>query len=177
MSVSNEGKYLKEAAALEKLVMPLEIHKTVDSSMVQNRNPMKVPDNNPFKKMKCDEIQLDQVESMTEQVSVAIDVENFDVLCVTPYSSTPLEVLDKSSRKRRLSDICSDQTAEQVSGITEVEDPDILCINLESQESVNSKPIKATDGKRRGKTEKSKKSNCKSSENKKSSILNFFSRV
>ncbi|XP_050258721.1 exonuclease 1 isoform X1 [Quercus robur] len=176
MSVSNEGKYLKEAAALEKLVMPLEIHKTVDSSMVQNRNPMKVPDNNPFKKMKCDEIQLDQVESMTEQVSVAIDVENFDVLCVTPYSSTPLEVFDKSSRKRRLSDICSDQTAEQVSGITEVEDPDILCINLESQESVNSKPIKATDGKRRGKTEKSKKSNCKSSENK-NSILNFFSRV
>ncbi|XP_065634834.1 exonuclease 1 [Quercus suber] len=177
MSVSNEGKYLKEAAALEKLVMPLEIHKTVDSSMVQNRNPMKVPDNNPFKKMKFDEIQLDQIESMTEQVSVTIDVENFDVLCVTPYSSTPLEVLDKSSRKRRLSDICSDQTAEQVSGITEVEDPDIFCINLESQESVNSKPIKATDGKRTGKTEKSKKSNCKSSENKKSSILNFFSRV
>ncbi|KAK7844722.1 exonuclease 1 [Quercus suber] len=170
------GKYLKEAAALEKLVMPLEIHKTVDSSMVQNRNPMKVPDNNPFKKMKFDEIQLDQIESMTEQVSVTIDVENFDVLCVTPYSSTPLEVLDKSSRKRRLSDICSDQTAEQVSGITEVEDPDIFCINLESQESVNSKPIKATDGKRTGKTEKSKKSNCKSSENKKSSILNFFSR-
>ena len=168
---------MKEAAALEKLVMPLEIRKTVDSSMVKNRNPMKVPDNNPFKKMKCDEIQLDQIESMTEQVSVAIDVENFDVLCVTPYSSTPLEVLDKSSRKRRLSDICSDQTAEQVSGITEVEDPDILCINLESQESVNSKPIKATDGKRRGKTEKSMKSNSKSSENKKSSILNFFSRV
>lgn len=101
ISDSNEGKYLKEAAALEKLVMPLEIRKTVDSSMVQNRNPMKVPDNNPFKKMKCGEIQLDQIESMTEQVSVAIDVENFDILCVTPYSSTPLEVLDKSSRKRR----------------------------------------------------------------------------
>ena len=28
-------------------------------------------------------------------------VENLNVLCVTLYSSTPLEVLDKSSRKRR----------------------------------------------------------------------------
>jgi len=30
-----------------------------------------------------------------------IGVENLDVLCVTLYSGTPLEVLDKSSRKRR----------------------------------------------------------------------------
>lgn len=177
ISVSNESKYLKEATALEKLVVPSEILKTVEYSTVQNRNPLKVPDNNPFKKMKCDEIQLDQIESMTEEISVVTDVDNLDILCVTPYNSTPLEVLDKSSRKRRLSDIHSDQIAEQVSEITEVEDSDILCINLESQESVSSKPKKVTDGKTRGKIEKSKRSNSKSSENKKNSILNFFSRI
>jgi hypothetical protein len=52
--------------------------------------------------------------------------------------------------------------ADQISGITEVEDSDIMCINFESQGSV-SKPKKVIDGKRRGKTEKSKRSNSKSS--------------
>jgi hypothetical protein len=112
--------------------------------------------NNPFKKRKCDEIQLVQVQSIAEQVSVATD-ENFDILCLTP-DNTPLEVLDESARKRRRSDIYSDQIADQISGITEVEDSDIMCINFESQGSVNSKPKKVIDGKRRGKTEKSKRS-------------------
>jgi exonuclease-1 len=176
ISISNESKFLKDAAALEKLFLPSEIHGTVENTMVENSNTLKVPDNNPFKKRKCDEIQLVQVQSIAEQVSVATD-ENFDILCLTP-DNTPLEVLDESARKRRRSDIYSDQIADQISGITEVEDSDIMCINFESQGSVNSKPKKVIDGKRRGKTEKSKRSNSKSSENKKSSsILNFFSRV
>jgi exonuclease-1 len=168
---------LKEAAALEKLTLPSEIHGTVENTMVENSNTLKVPDNNPFKKRKCDETQFVQIESIAEEVLVATD-ENLEILCLTTPDNTPLEVLDKSARKRSLSDIHSDQIVEQVSGITEVEDSDILYINLESQGSVNSKPKKATDGKRRGKTEKSKRSNSKISENKKSSsILNFFSRV
>jgi hypothetical protein len=64
--------------------------------MVENSNTLKVPDNNPFKKRKCDEIQLVQVQSIAEQVSVATD-ENFDILCLTP-DNTPLEVLDESAR-------------------------------------------------------------------------------
>lgn len=171
-SISNDSKFFKDAAALEKLFLPSEIHGTVENTVVDNSNTLKVPDNNPFKKRKCDEIQLVQVESIAEQVLVATD-ENLDILCFTP-DNTPLE----SARKRRLSDIHSDQIAEQISGITEVEDSEILCINFESQGSVNSKPKKVTDGKRRGKTEKSKRSNSKSSENKNSSsILNFFPRV
>ncbi|KAG6672967.1 hypothetical protein I3843_16G087300 [Carya illinoinensis] len=174
MSVSNSSKYLKEAAALEKLIMPSEIHGTVEIPTVQNRNSLKVPDNNPFKKRKWDEIQLDPIESIT--VSFATD-ESLGILCVSP-DNTPLKVLDKSPRKRRLSDIQSDQTAGHVSGITDLGYSDTMCINLESQESVNSKPKRVTDGKRGGKTEKSKRGSSKSSENKKSnSILNFFSRV
>ncbi|XP_040998489.1 exonuclease 1 [Juglans microcarpa x Juglans regia] len=175
-SVSNSSKYLKEAAALEKLILPSDIHGTVEIPTVQNRNSLKVPDNNPFKKRKWDEIQLDPIESITEQVSFATD-ESLGILCVTP-DNTPLKVLDKSPRKRRLSDIQSDQTAGHVSGITDLGYSDTMCINLESQESVNSKPKRVTDGKRREKIEKSKRGSSKSSENKKNnSILNFFSRV
>jgi exonuclease-1 len=94
ISISNESKFLKDAAALEKLFLPSEIHGTVEKTMVENSNTLKVPDNNPFKKRKCDEIQLVQVESIAEQVSDATD-ENFDILCLTP-DNTPLEVLDES---------------------------------------------------------------------------------
>jgi exonuclease-1 len=160
--VSNESKFLKEAVALDKLILPSEIHGTVENTMVENSNTLKFPDNNPFKKRKCDETQLVQIESIGEQVLVAT-VENLDILCLSTPDNTPLEVLDKSARKRSLSDIHSDKIVEQVSGITEVEDLDILCINLESHGSVKSKPKKVTDGKGRGKTEKSKKSNGKSS--------------
>lgn len=172
-SASNAYKILKEAEALEKLIQP---SKTVENTTVQSSNLVKVPDNNPFKKRKWEETHLDQIESITEQVSFATD-GTLDILCLTP-ENTPFEVLGESSRKRRLSDIHSDQIAEQVSGVTDVENSNILGIKSESQESVNSKPKKVTDRERRGKTEKSNRSSSKSTEDKKSrSILNFFSRL
>jgi hypothetical protein len=70
-SVSNESKFLKEAVALDKLILPSEIHGTVENTMVENSNTLKFPDNNPFKKRKCDETQLVQIESIGEQVLVA----------------------------------------------------------------------------------------------------------
>lgn len=90
---------MKEAAALEKLTLPSEIHGTVENTMVENSNTLKVPDNNPFKKRKWDETRFVQIESIAEEVLVATD-ENLEILCLTTPDNTPLEVLDKSARKK-----------------------------------------------------------------------------
>ncbi|KAL7192436.1 hypothetical protein ACSBR2_024300 [Camellia fascicularis] len=130
--VIEKSKYLHEATVLEKLVCPLNARSTDENETAIDKIHLKVPDNNPFRKRKLVEVELDQCENVAEEVSEVTQVENSEILCVTP----------------------------------------------ESQESVDSKPIiKTSDGKMRAKNEKSKRRNCQSSENKKSSILNFFSRV
>ncbi|KAJ9676858.1 hypothetical protein PVL29_022054 [Vitis rotundifolia] len=129
--VIEETKYLNEAVALQKIMFPSEVHGMLENKITQDETPLKIPDNNPFKKRKLNEIYLDQMPSITEQISVVVDVDNSDIMCVA----------------------------------------------LESQESVDSKPNKVADRKATGKNEKRKRSDCKSSESKKNSILNFFSRV
>ncbi|WKA08033.1 hypothetical protein VitviT2T_025795 [Vitis vinifera] len=129
--VIEETKYLNEAVALQKIMFPSEVHGMLENKITQDETPLEIPDNNPFKKRKLNEIYLDQIPSITEQISVVVDVDNSDIMCVT----------------------------------------------LESQESVDSKPNKVADRKAISKNEKRKRSDCKSSESKKNSILNFFSRV
>ncbi|KAA8541322.1 hypothetical protein F0562_025285 [Nyssa sinensis] len=129
--ILEERKYLNEAVALKKLLFPLKDKTAEENKTVPDKLPPKAPDNNPFRKRKFEEVQLDQKDSVTEQVSAVTVVEDSEILCTTP----------------------------------------------ESQESVNSKFIKMNDGEKRGKNRKLRRSSCQSSENKKSSILNFFSRV
>lgn len=129
--VIEETKYLNEAVALQKIMFPSEVHGMLENKITQDETPLEIPDNNPFKKRKLNEIYLDQIPSITEQISVVVDVDNSDIMCVT----------------------------------------------LESQESVDSKPNKVAGRKAISKNEKRKRSDCKSSESKKNSILNFFSRV
>ncbi|GFS32354.1 5'-3' exonuclease family protein [Actinidia rufa] len=133
IAMLEEGKYSNEAMKLEKLVSPLSTQSIEESTKITDEISLKAPDNNPFRKRKLAELELDQLENVTEQLSVVTEAEKMEISWVKP----------------------------------------------ESQESVDSKPIKMmmTDGKRRAKSEKLKRDNCLNSENKKSSILNFFCRV
>ncbi|XP_042510547.1 uncharacterized protein LOC122085977 isoform X1 [Macadamia integrifolia] len=63
--------YLKEAAALEKLIAPSEFHEKVDD--IEEKREF--PDNNPLKKRKVVDFQLEQMQTTTEQASKVIDVE------------------------------------------------------------------------------------------------------
>ncbi|CAL2262379.1 unnamed protein product [Prunus armeniaca] len=172
--VSNEKKYLNESAALAKLIVPSTNNETVETTIAPNTIPLKVRRNNPFKKRK--DVHSDQIGSKTKQVSNAAEVEISDTLNVSPSNIKPKVVNNVPSRKRKNDIILEhvESIGEEVSVVTEIESSDILCVTPESQESVNSKLPKA---KRMVKNEKLKRSSFKSSGNKNSSILNFFSRV
>ncbi|OIT30671.1 PREDICTED: exonuclease 1 [Nicotiana attenuata] len=124
---------IEEAVALQNLLCPsISTRKAVGKEKKsQQKEVLKVPDNNPFRKRKVEEIEPDELESVTEQISEVTEVESLEVVCTTP----------------------------------------------ESQKSVESKPIKRIELRRVTNERKVKRSNCQSSENKKNSILNFFSRV
>ncbi|XP_034216747.1 exonuclease 1 [Prunus dulcis] len=173
--VSNENKYLNESAALAKLIVPSTNNVTVESTIAPNTIPLKVRHNNPFKKRK-DDVHSDQIGSKTKQVSSEAEVEISDTLNVSPSNIKTKVVNNVPSRKRKNDIILEhvESIGEEVSVVTEIESSDILCVTPESQGSVNSKLPK---GKRIVKNEKLKRSSFKSSGNKNSSILNFFSRV
>ncbi|XP_009600117.1 exonuclease 1-like isoform X2 [Nicotiana tabacum] len=124
---------IEEAVALQNLLCPsISTRKMVGKEKnSQQKEVLKVPDNNPFRKRKVEEIEPDEMESVTEQISEVTEVESLEVVCTTP----------------------------------------------ESQKSVESKPVKRIELRKVTNERKVKRSNCQSSENKKNSILNFFSRV
>ncbi|KAJ9141527.1 hypothetical protein P3X46_032053 [Hevea brasiliensis] len=158
--VVTERKYINEALTLRKFILPREIHERTENKMMPEDISVKIP-NNPF-----------MIKSSTEEVAFAVDDDNFNILCSTPKIS--------KKRKRNENEIDLHQREsieEQASGVTEVENSDVLYVTKESQESVNSKPRKISDGKGRAKNEKSKRSNSRSTEKKQNTILNFFSRV
>lgn len=83
-------------------------------------------------------------------------------------------------RKRKVEEFEPDEmdsVTELVSEVTDVESLEVICTIPESQQSVESKPVKRIELKRVTKEKKVKRSNSQSSENKKNTILNFFSRV
>ena len=84
-------------------------------------------------------------------------------------------------KKRNMEDILlkqTESTIKQVSVLTETESSEMLYPTPDSQQSVDSKPVKTTEEDTSVHREKKMKrsSNCHSSVQK-SSILNFFSRV
>ncbi|XP_050120975.1 exonuclease 1 isoform X2 [Malus sylvestris] len=168
--VLDENACLNEVAALAKLIVQSKNNGTMEGAMAPKTIPLKVPLSNPFKKRK-DEIRSDQTgcENTKQTSNAAPEVEALDI---------KVKVLDNGpSRKRKVDVVHLDHimsVSERVSGVTEMESSDIVCVTPESQESVNSKLPK---GKRVVRNEKLKRSSCKSSGSKNSSILNFFSRV
>lgn len=167
--------YISEALALQKLISPPKVNIT-ETAMVPNDVPLKVP-KNPFRIQQVEEINLDQKDSSTGQISVVIDHEKMNIPWATPYDIQS-EVHDKSPpKKRKLNKVHLDQGASitaQASVVTKAENSDNLCV-AESQENVNSMPKMTSNGK--GKNEKAKRSKHMSLENTKNTILNFFSRA
>lgn len=175
--VSKKAKYVNEVGTLEKLIEPSAvIHETEETIIVGRNSPLKVPDNNPFKRIKLAE--MPSFQTVESQVSVVTEVESLDTLCVSPDSLT-LEVPDEEFPwKIKPSGVVLCETkriSEEASGVTREENLDVLCLTSQSQESVNSKPNKLVSGGKRKVKKKNEK--IKSSEIKNSSILNFFSRV
>ncbi|XP_057446941.1 exonuclease 1 [Lotus japonicus] len=177
--LQDENKYSDEALALQKLIIPLGTKKTVKNTILSDDTPLKVPDNNPFRIRKPEEVYLVQKEDTVENVSSVNSVQYID-LCLSPNNSEE-EGPKNLSRKRTFHNICSDKlegTDEEVSGVTEVVDCEVLCLTVETQESVNSETRKGADLKAKGGSEKkSKRSNSKKAGSNSRTILNFFSRV
>ncbi|KAJ6373891.1 hypothetical protein OIU78_029563 [Salix suchowensis] len=175
--LSTESMYISEALALQRLISPPKVNST-ETAVVTNDVPLKAP-KNPFRIQQAEEINLDQKDSSTGQISVVIDHEKMNI----PWATTDdiqLEVFHgkSPSKKRKLNKVHSDQGASitaQASVVTKAENSDNLCVAKESQESVNSMPKMASNGK--GKNEKAKRSKHKSLEKTKNTILNFFSRA
>ncbi|XP_011072989.1 exonuclease 1 isoform X2 [Sesamum indicum] len=130
--ITQEVLHASEALALEKLAFPLREEASKRNQDVSLGCPLNIPNNNPFKKWKQNEVQQNQTVPVDEQASEVTDTENLMTSCMTPVS----------------------------------------------QESVDSKPDKSVYSKSRRKSEQSLKQNrCNHVQSKKSSILNFFSRV
>ncbi|KAJ1392017.1 XPG/Rad2 endonuclease [Sesbania bispinosa] len=181
--LSDKDKYSNEAVALQKLIMPLGTNGTVKKTFKSENTPLKVPDNNPFRIRKPEEVCLVHTEDKVEELSIVNSVEYIDIdMCMSPYTFQE-EGCESPSRKRKFEEICLDKleaTDEQVSGVTEIENCEVLCLTVESQESVNSESRKSAALKGRGESEKkSKRSNSKSkkTESNNRTILSFFSRV
>lgn len=181
-TVSNKAKCTKKVEALEKLVVSSPIHETIETTVVITNSPLKIPDNNPFKRKRLDQTHSNQ---RRDQVSEATHVEVSNSSSTISTDNVSHEVPESFvvSRKRKLEEttLC---ISEQVSGVTQEENSEVLRLVSESQESVKSKVNKVigitknkiSGGKRKGETGKLS-SSSNSSNTKKTTILNFFSRV
>ncbi|XP_021909370.1 exonuclease 1 isoform X2 [Carica papaya] len=176
--VLTKTKYLKEDSGFNKLISPADTHQAMEASEIPHDIQLKVPNNNPFKKRKLDEIRLKQTNDEGEEMSVVTENSKMDVFCSPPEDTLKFSC-NNSFQNEKENEIHFNQTDcvnEKISVVTEVESSDILFVNWGSQESVNSKSRKVSSWKARGKSEKLK-SICKNSERRNGSILNFFSRV
>ncbi|GMI75435.1 hypothetical protein like AT1G18090 [Hibiscus trionum] len=168
VAVSTESKYFQDTG-LEKLAFPVRTRSKKENA-VSEETPLNVPNNNPFKKRK--------LEDITKLVSSKGEDEKLEMSCAFQDNSqlTFSENNCSSDRKLEISNQI-ESIAEQISMVTEVECIETLRIDVESQESVSSssRPKRVFSG-RRGQNDKLNRSNRNSSEPK-NSILNFFSRV
>lgn len=154
-------KYLKEAAAFEKLILPLETSQQTESLAVEENISLKVPDNNPFKIGKAKEVLSDLRMNVTEDASVLTYVEKTETATMRNEQSAEGE--------------------QNVMLLDEKEDSDVgdckclVTVSLESRESLSSRPKRAaTNSKQSQGGDKQKRRKIKSSESTRNSILNYF---
>ncbi|KAF9623449.1 hypothetical protein IFM89_003033 [Coptis chinensis] len=156
-----EKKYLNEAFALQKLVVPQPLHKchkTVDKK--------DFPDNNPFKKRKLNDVCLDEGQSVTEQISVVTNVKNSDeFLCLLRESQESVS----SKPIINITEVSDDQLSDEIPCTTP--EPH-LTVNLKSTKKKNVRKVIEK------KESKLKQRNTrKTTESTKGSILEFFTRL
>ncbi|XP_021292273.1 exonuclease 1 [Herrania umbratica] len=172
-AVSIEKKYIQDAG-LERLAFPLKSQATKENVVAEDI-PL-IPNNNPFKKRKLDEMHIAEAKDTTDLVSSngQDEIERSEILCVFPDNTQ----LAFPGRKVEMSSNQIESTAEQISMVSKVESCETLHMTVGSQESVSCDPKRLFSGRGRGKNDKLKLkgSNCKNSETK-NSILNFFARV
>ncbi|KAI5660255.1 hypothetical protein M9H77_29048 [Catharanthus roseus] len=89
---SVERKLINKDLELEKL-RPLINNATGEDTIIIPKEAPKVPDNNPFKKRKIEEMQLDWNVSnnTTEQMSVVTEVESSEIMGFTPDSQKSVD--------------------------------------------------------------------------------------
>ncbi|XP_022137457.1 exonuclease 1 [Momordica charantia] len=170
-----DEKNFKEELALEKLSTPLDVQRTNEDKNVIDYKSLKTPNNNPFKRRKDDDLQLDLTDSADEEILVISEDE-----CEESSCDTSDNLILESSKKRKLYKTLSyqvDNFSEYKSEVTQEEDLVLLELTPESQKSVSSKISTVIGRKRVVGKENKRKSNCNSSGIQKNSILNFFSRV
>ncbi|KAJ6687330.1 5'-3' EXONUCLEASE FAMILY PROTEIN [Salix koriyanagi] len=80
--LSTESMYISEALALQRLISPPKVNST-ETAVVTNDVPLKAP-KNPFRIQQAEEINLDQKDSSTGQISVVIDHEKMNI----PWATT-----------------------------------------------------------------------------------------
>lgn len=156
-----EGKkYLNESLALEKLVMPFRSRSAREITLVDEKYLPMLPNNNPFKKRKVNEhlvLDDDQANGFIEEDSVVTEVECLEM--------------------GNLEELQTESFNKQSFTVTKVESLELLHVTPDSQKSVKSKPMKNAEVKKGTLVKKIKKSDGTNSENRKNSILNFFSKV
>ncbi|XP_068638272.1 exonuclease 1-like [Aristolochia californica] len=162
------------------------------------------PNNNPFKRRMLRKDVSGDKECITEQVSIlckpnelnsapgsdreeAISLEELTVpseLCeelVAEVQSWEFSEANPSKKRKSVTHIPNSTVSEfdQASVITNItNDDDVLCCTLESQASVNSKPLKkAVTGKRKPDKKAKSASSKKNSKIEKDTILSFFNRL
>ncbi|KAK8686717.1 hypothetical protein V6N13_125737 [Hibiscus sabdariffa] len=166
VAVSTESKYFQDNG-LEKLAFPVRTRAKKEDAVLEE-TPLNVPNNNPFKKRK--------LEDMSKLVSSKGEDEKLEMSCVF-HDNSPLTFSENNCLSDEKLEISNqiESIAEQISAVTEVEC--VETIDMGSQESVSSdsRPKRVFSG-RRGQNDKLNRSNRNSSEPK-NSILNFFARV
>ncbi|KAJ4973711.1 hypothetical protein NE237_006885 [Protea cynaroides] len=164
-TTSDKSNHLKEAAALEKLIAPSELHQKVEE-IVEKRE---FPDNNPFKKRKVADFHFEQMETTTEPASGVTDAEESDNIAGRrKFFQNPFKKIKHDFQLEQTRETAT----EPVSVLIDVDELGEMSGTPESQKSVKSKPMTEVN-KRRLKS----KISCKSSERSNNSILNFFTRL
>ncbi|KAL0415756.1 UNVERIFIED_CONTAM: Exonuclease 1 [Sesamum latifolium] len=89
--ITQEVLHASEALALEKLAFPLRNEASKGNQDVSLGFALNIPNNNPFKKWKQDEVQLNQTVPVDEQASEVTDIENSVTSCMTPVSQESVD--------------------------------------------------------------------------------------
>lgn len=102
-----EEKFIDKDLELEKL-LPLIGQDKEESITIIPTELQKIPDNNPFKKRKLEEMKLDWKDSSTEPMSVVTEVEKSDIMCFTSDSqqsvdSKPAVIVVKDDHTKKAS--------------------------------------------------------------------------
>ncbi|KAI3454840.1 hypothetical protein Pfo_011503 [Paulownia fortunei] len=90
-TITQEVLHTSEALALEKLAFPFRNEASKKNKEVSIGFASNIPNNNPFKKRKQNEVQLNQAVAVDEQASEVTQIENSEILCVTPESQESVD--------------------------------------------------------------------------------------